>query len=602
LRKCKVFDKDLPRIWGEEELKNSEWSQTDSILKDITIMIANTSSFSLDEALRNNLREYFASISPKDLGTIKMLATQDNVSYLRGEIDQIFHLLVIGKTMEACELSIKFNYWDHALIIAKTLDMPFYEAVMNRFLDSRFANGHPLRILYLIMTNNENSACKIFEYIKFTYFYILVEEIRNMINNEEMPLFVQEIWTILTNFLLRAKHESLIISKIFEDIAKCLFDRKLYENSLVCFIISILSGTNSPSPIVLEKIDYLLTWFVCKESKNTINFASIHILNVFIDKIDMNRSGLVMWRCQFVRLIYAQFLHDFGVFDIESLNILSLALDFSKKSLSNYGFTSLLIEESSILEARNLVKIVSNQNTPKLYFTESKLSDNLLKNRASFSPKIISNSAVFDPMTGGCNPLELETQEFVPPMSDLYPPSTINSNSSPFHEDDISNHAALSPIDSYQYNSPNTEMVMDNLKSQTSDVDNAPRSSKEKTSETGVNVLGKLKSWFPVSKSSASNQENQKQVTKAKMGNPNSFRYDEKLKKWVDDNDPSSFEEKPKLPPPPTIGATSLGGLALNNGGTINFRAKKGKVKYFDPLNPDGPSSTQLQPSVLNFD
>ena len=160
LRKCRVFGKDLPRTWGEEELKNSEWSQVNSILKDITIMIANTSSFTLGEDLRNSLCEYFASISPKDLGTIKMLATQDNVSYLRGEIDQIFHLLVIGKTMEACELSIKFNYWDHALIIAKTLDISFYEAVMNRFLDSRFATGHPLRILYLIMTNNENSACK----------------------------------------------------------------------------------------------------------------------------------------------------------------------------------------------------------------------------------------------------------------------------------------------------------------------------------------------------------------------------------------------------------------------------------------------------------
>lgn len=172
LKKCRVFGKDLTKTWGEEELNNSEWSQADSILKDITIMIAKTPSFTLDETLRNNLREYFANISPKDLGTIKMLATQDSVSYSRGEIDQIFHLLVIGKTMEACELSIKFNYWDHALIIAKTLDVSFYEAVMNRFLDSRFANGHPLRILYLIMTNNENSACIIFLFIlNYSYFF-----------------------------------------------------------------------------------------------------------------------------------------------------------------------------------------------------------------------------------------------------------------------------------------------------------------------------------------------------------------------------------------------------------------------------------------------
>lgn len=174
LKKCRVIAADIPRNWGEKELKNPEWSQAGSILKDITIMIANKSLFTLDDALRNDLREYFANISPKDLGSIKMLATQDNVSYLRGEIDQIFHLLVIGKTMEACELSIKFNYWDHALIIAKTLDISFYETVMNRFLDSRFANGHPLRILYLIMTNNENSACKTVFYalnlINFSFF------------------------------------------------------------------------------------------------------------------------------------------------------------------------------------------------------------------------------------------------------------------------------------------------------------------------------------------------------------------------------------------------------------------------------------------------
>ena len=170
MKKCKIFGKDLPKTWGVEELKNQEWSQANSILKDITVMIAKAPSFSLDETLRNDLREYFANISPKDLGTIKMLATQDNVLYSRGEIDEIFHLLVIGKTMEACELSIKFNYWDHALIIAKTLDVSFYEAVMNRFLDSRFSNGHPLRILYLIMTNNENSARII---VKFIPFYLV---------------------------------------------------------------------------------------------------------------------------------------------------------------------------------------------------------------------------------------------------------------------------------------------------------------------------------------------------------------------------------------------------------------------------------------------
>lgn len=428
-----------------------------------------------------------------------------------------------------------------------------------------------------------------------------MEEIRNMINNKEMPLFVQEIWTILTNFLLRAKHESLIISKIFEDIAKCLLDRKLFENSLVCFIISILSGTKSPNLDVLEKIDYLLTWFASEKSADTINFAAIHILNVFIDKIDMNKSGIILWRCQFIRLIYAQFLHDLGVFDIESLNRLTLALEFSKKS-SNCGFLSLLIEESSILEARNLAKIVSKPITPEFDISECKLSDNLLDRPSKFSPTAISSNPVFDPIPGGYNPLDLGTQEFVPTASNLDP--TIASNYSSLEKDLISNSTTLSPMGNYNYNPSSTEMVSENAKSPSSEAENPPCNSKEKdrSADNGGNVLGKLKSWFPVSKSSASNQENQKQITKAKMGNPNSFRYDEKLKKWVDDNDPSTFEEKPKLPPPPSMGATSSGGLAANASAGINFRAKKGKVKYFDPLNPDGPSSTQLQPSVPNFD
>lgn len=159
LKKDKVLASNLPLTWREAELKDADWIQKESIMKDITIMVANKASFALDDALKDNLREYFANISPKDLGSIKMLATQDNVSYLRNEIDQVFHLLVIGKTMEACEMAIRFNYWDHALIIAKTLEVSFYEEVMNRFLDSRFSNGHPLRILYLIMTSNEKSAC-----------------------------------------------------------------------------------------------------------------------------------------------------------------------------------------------------------------------------------------------------------------------------------------------------------------------------------------------------------------------------------------------------------------------------------------------------------
>ena len=112
----------------------------------------------------------------------------------------------------------------------------------------------------------------------------------------------------------------------------------------------------------------------------------------------------------------------------------------------------------------------------------------------------------------------------------------------------------------------------------------------------------KLKNWLPVK--SNTNQENQKQITKAKMGKPNSLRFDEKLKKWVDDNDTSTSEKAPKLPPPPIniSGSSPEGPSTPILSAAPNFRAKKGKVKYFDPLNPEGPSSSQLQPSVPNFD
>ena len=295
LQRKKVIVNNFSSAWNEENFKDSDWELKDCILKNFTAIISSKPNFTLDEPLRIGLREYFANIAPKDLGAIKILATQDCITYSRGEIDQIFYLLVIGKTMEACELCIKFNYWDHALIIAKTLETEFYEKVMNRFLNSRFDNGHPLRILYLIMTNNENSA---------------LEEIRNMINNQEMPKFVQEIWSILVNFLLRAKHESLVISKIFEDIAKCLFDQNLFENSLICYIISILSGYKSLNHNVIERIDYLLTWFLRNNTLNTLNFSVIHLLNVFIQKFELLNSEAFMWRSQFVRLLYAQFLHD----------------------------------------------------------------------------------------------------------------------------------------------------------------------------------------------------------------------------------------------------------------------------------------------------
>lgn len=592
LKQSKMIAENCPLIWGEGDLKDSKWSQKDSILKDITIMISNKSPFILDELLRNNLREYFANISPKDLGSIKMLATQENVSYLRGEIDEIFHLLVIGKTKEACELSIKFNYWDHALIIAKTLDMNFYETVMNRFLDSRFENGHPLRILYLIMTNNENSA---------------LEEIRNMINNREMPLFVQEIWTILINFLLRARHESIIIARIFEDIAKCLFDRNLFENALVCYIISVLSGSKAINIDVLEKIDYLLAWFLQSEPINTIDFSALPILNVFVDKMSSLNSKSVMWRCQFIRLMYVQFLHDIGCFDTNTLNYLSSTL-INVKDLLEYGFTSLFVEEISIIEARNLIQIEEKRPSSSPILVQKIIED---KNTPDHIPKMQNVSAGYTPPDlfsgilpfGGFSPIETGLEEEAVHADNFEPMEHISNNYLPAAVNDgfISNSKPLSLPNHPSMNNISSESMANELNSAPSRKQSP--STGELNESGGSALFDKLKTWLPVK--SSSNQENQKQITKAKMGKPNSSRYDEKLKKWIFDNDSSTSTEAPKLPPPPTAlgGSPPAGQLTTHNlTVTPNFRAKKGKVKYFDPLNPEGPSSSQLQPSVPNFD
>ena len=158
-----------------------------------------------------------------------------------------------------------------------------------------------------------------------------------MINNKNMPLFVQDIWPILVNFLLRAKHESIVISKIFEDIAFCLFDKDIFESSLVCFIVSIISGSKSMNEIILDKVDFLLSWFLRNSICDTLNFSSIHIINIIMNKINILKKDIILWRCQFIRLFYGQFLSDFGC--IGSLNY-SIPTDLlgSNDSFEQSGF------------------------------------------------------------------------------------------------------------------------------------------------------------------------------------------------------------------------------------------------------------------------
>jgi hypothetical protein len=415
--------------------------------------------------------------------------------------------------------------------------------------------------------------------------YLLVEEIRNMINNKNMPLFVQDIWPILVNFLLRAKHESLVISKIFEDIAFCLFDKDIFESSLVCFIVSIISGSKSMNEIILDKVDFLLSWFLRNSICDTLNFSSIHIINIIMNKINILEKDVILWRCQFIRLFYGQFLSDFGC--IGSLNY-SIPTDLlgSNDSFEQSGFIKLFKEECSILEARNFIKFRSTDNN-----SPSKCID-----PCSYSsvPDASFHISTFNPIKSS-------------PVNQLRENMDISAKQD--HFNNISRESSLfSPITENNVISDaithSPSLIEDSNIADSGSIVSSDSPKISSKPEMNANVFGKLKSWFPAGKNT--NQENQKQLTKANLGKPSSFRYDDKLKKWVDDNDPSTLEEAPKLPPPPTMASINSSpvssDISPSNAGPINFRAKKGKVKYFDPLNPDGPSSSQLQPSVPNFD
>lgn len=148
------------RPWDKTMFSKPGWSFKACYLRDFVAILSEYPQLKLDAGFQRRLQDFFGQIAPKELGQIKILSHQDTVHYSRPEIDKIFHQLVLGNTKDACEISMELGYWDHALIIAKTLDQQYYESVMSSFLDARFKKGHPLRILYLIMTNNEQLARK----------------------------------------------------------------------------------------------------------------------------------------------------------------------------------------------------------------------------------------------------------------------------------------------------------------------------------------------------------------------------------------------------------------------------------------------------------
>ena len=315
-------------------------------------------------------------------------------------------------------------------------------------------------------------------------------------------------------------------------------------------------------------------------------------------------SKFFMWRCQFIKLIYVQFLHDLGCFDSNALNSLDPILSFSK-DLSEGGFPSLLAEEISIIEARNLIQ---KRENPLNFASQKTMEVKNLQNFDSishnYSSGYISSNvlAAETSYVGGFNTVETKPEEKIVNSENFRRSESISNNYSPLFNDEFSSISNPLPTNQTSLNNLSSESMINELKPSSQAASKHSHSTGEKHENGGNALFDKLKNWLPVK--SNTNQENQKQITKAKMGKPNSLRFDEKLKKWVDDNDTSTSEKAPKLPPPPIniSGSSPEGPSTPILSAAPNFRAKKGKVKYFDPLNPEGPSSSQLQPSVPNFD
>lgn len=125
-------------------------------------------------------------------------------------------------------------------------------------------------------------------------------------------------------------------------------------------------------------------------------------------------------------------------------------------------------------------------------------------------------------------------------------------------------------------------------------------------------VLGLITGWFG---RKGANEQNVSGPKQASLGEPSSFRYDEKLKRWVDDKDPSTFE--PVAPPPLPLArmkmatvpspALPLGGdgATAGTGSTApsgpmavtaspnDFRrgaSRSARSRYVDPFNPQAGS------------
>ena len=105
---------------------------------------------------------------------------------------------------------------------------------------------------------------------------------------------------------------------------------------------------------------------------------------------------------------------------------------------------------------------------------------------------------------------------------------------------------------------------------------------------TGISLLNRLKAVFTKQPNTDEtkgdlNGGGKKKPVKANLGEPNTFRYDEALGRWVDDADASTFL-KPQAPPPPPTSSASTHSLSSSSMNPV-FSS-----------NPNKPSSSASRP------
>ena len=333
-------------------------------------------------------------------------------------------------------------------------------------------------------------------------------------------------------------------------------------------VLGLLKQTVRPE--FINRIDYLIVRSIRNLEKDTVIFSGYPILYLFANRLQHKISPLVLWRCSFVQLMYSQFLYDSASLSIEMLRSMDAACGHIKKSINQMGF--ILFEEIDVLKAR------SGLYTGK---DDSAAGSNAKEYRSlkHDSPLNLQGPNLLQAGSMGTN----ARIDNIPAESSIYSPPLAPSNISNQELKDISSN--LKNLQAEVNNDDTDPFAFESSKTPSQNLTNPARSPVSPQSEAPEDgMFVKLKKWLPVAagKPGDANQKAElggKTVTKANLGKPSSFRYDSKLKKWVDDNDPSSFEEAPKLAPPP---------VSQQQPGASNSapsKTLKNRPKYVDPLN-----------------